>query len=68
MRTSPDHVYRHPVTKTVNQVREHSSGSTYTIDESSSANSNGPSPTTYLGLSATPTYDVQVEIDYSAEL
>jgi hypothetical protein len=68
MRTSPDHVYRHPVTKTVNQVREHSSGSTYTIDDSSSANSNGPSPTTYLGLSATPTYDVQVEIDYSAEL
>ena len=68
MRTSPTHRYTHPSTNVVNKVYEHSSGTTYTINDTSNASSPGPQGSTYFGLSSTPSYDVLARIEYSAEL
>jgi len=68
MRTNPTHRYTHPSTGVVNNVYEHSSGSTYTINDTSNASSPGPQGSTYFGLSSTPSYDVLVRIEYSAEI
>jgi len=68
MRTSPTHRYTHPSTGVENRVYEHSSATTYTIDDTSNASSPGPQGSTYFGLSSTPSYDVLVRIEYSAEL
>ena len=60
--------YFNPGDGTANQAREHSSGTAYTINDTSDMNSNAASATAYFGTSTSPTYDVQVRTEYDAEL
>lgn len=68
MRTAPAHSYFNPDTGTANQAREHSSGTGYTINDNTNANSTAQGPTTYFGTSSSTTYGVQCTIHYDAEL
>lgn len=68
MRSSPAHSYFNPSTGTANQVREHSSGSSYTVNDNNNANSPAQGATTYFGTSSSSTYAVQSTIHYDAEL
>jgi hypothetical protein len=67
MRTTPDVSYFHPSTGTANQARQHSSGTAHTINDVGNA-SDAYGPSTYFGMSSTPTYPVTVKTQYDAEL
>lgn len=68
-RTNADPSYFHPITGTANQCREHSSGTTRTINDASAmAPGGGATASQYFGTTVGATLDVQVTVNYDAEL
>lgn len=67
MRSSASITISQPATGTANQVREHSSGSSFSVSSVEAQNA-GTQSSTYAQLSTSPTYNCQANITFNAEL